>query len=229
MKILSKSGIAGLALAAVLPLSASAALLDFETYATNNEHAAADGTRYFFDGLYVEVSATSAKGDGYAYFDHGRAGLGVCAHAATTGETGPNTANRCTSGAGDDNLTFGETLTLAFWNAKVGGSMVSVLLDSIVFRDAKHKLITGSSTHDPVHSKQFTLDGNVENMIGFSTAAAKNSFTFGYAGKTDSPNQYYISSISANAVTVPEPAMLIMLLTGVIGLGIARRRTAGQS
>ena len=191
--------------------------------ANGNERAVADGTILLFDstnpngGIYVEFSATGSSdsdNDGYAYFDSGNAGLGVC--------TSPNDINLCVPNY-DDNLTLNETVTLTFWssvvlgdnNDLVGETLASVGIYGLVFRDGNHDIITDGST------LTFGMDGGgltSTSMTGFGWNGMANSFSFGYDG-----TPYYISSILVSEV--PEPATWLMMIIGFGIVSAATRRS----
>ncbi len=208
MKTFIKQALIATAFAA-LPLGASAAQLAFDLFADDSgnpgggEHGVADGTRYQFDGLWVGFSASSTVGEGYAYFDKGQAGLGVCATLDSSAQCTPSN---------DDNLTTGEELTLTFWTSKTGSEMVAVILENLRFRDADHNDITDNT---------YLLNGVERLMSDATPTLASTTFTFGYGGSN--ANQYYLRGSTGTAI-VPEPSALLMLLTGMIGVGIARKR-----
>ncbi|GHF12269.1 hypothetical protein GCM10017044_02750 [Kordiimonas sediminis] len=177
-----------------------------------NERAEMDGTILEFDGIYIEFSASSTYGDGYAYFDSGNAGLGVCSNIGDrTDFFGNVVSNQCVPGS-DDNLTQGENLTLTFWYDAAGTQAAELQLYDIVFRNAAHEVITDYN---------FNVNGSDMAMGGYDSGSVNHSYTFAYANQN--ANQYYISSISAISA-VPEPATWLMLILGFGMVGVATRR-----
>ena len=171
----------------------------------NNERGVDDGTILEFDGVYLMFSATSTSGEGYAYFDKGTAGLGVCTTTVAT---------QC-SPTSDDNLTLGETLTLSVFSDADGQNPLDVTLGNIVFRDANHNLINDQSTI------LFGVDGGglvSTSMLGFGWSDMGSSFTFGYDRK-----EYYISSMLVSEI--PEPATWLMMIIGFGIVSAATRRS----
>lgn len=180
---------------------------------TFGERAVDDGTVLQFDaanagGIYVQFDATSTSGEGYAYFDSGTAGLGVC---TTTLGTQCNPTS-------DDNLTLGETMTLSFFDAQ--GNALNVGISSLVFRDASHNIIT-----DKAANLLFSMGGDAlvsTSMTGFGWAGMANSFNFGYDNQ-----EYYISSMLVSEV--PEPATWLMMIIGFGIVSAATRRSRRPS
>jgi len=154
----------------------------------------------------ITVNA-SAQGGYNAYLDSNVAGLGVCKVTGTLN----NVPGQCTPGK-DDNVQTGETLVLSFSRL--------VKITSIILRDAAHNLFVLGDT------MSFTgASGSGTYVTGTTGAALSNlfgqgtswDFTTGRLGK-----EFYISSITVAAV--PVPAAGLMLLTGLGGIAVARRR-----
>lgn len=183
-----------------LSTGASAGLVDFAEHAKGNEHGVADGTTENVDGFLIEFSGTG----GSAYFDHSdnvlydTAGLGVCTVLDSGDQCNPSS---------DDNLTIGESVTIIF--------DFIVELTSIVFSD---------EFHDPVDPTETLMIDGTEMTFAAASAATftGTTFTFGYG--TESPDQYYISAMNVERVTVPAPAALGLIGFGLAGIGVARRR-----
>ena len=168
----------------------------------NNERGEADGTILEFDGIYLQFSATSNVGEGYAYFDKGTAGLGVCATLTDDAQ------NQCDPSS-DDNLTSGESLTFSVFADAQGQTALVGRISDIVFRAANHSVIT-----DQAAMLLFGIDGGLgvqTSMTGFGISDAGSSFTFGHDNQ-----QYYISGFTFVS-GIPEPATWLMM---IIGFGI---------
>lgn len=170
------------------------------------ERGVDDGTVLNFGGVYVKFSASSTSGDGFAYFDGGDAGLGVCTTLVST-QCVPNS---------DDNLTSGETLTLQFYSDQAATDLLNVTIGGLVFRDSSHNIIGDLST------LLFDVDAaatTVTSMTGFGWSTMGESFNFAFDdGK--SGQQYYISSMLVSEI--PEPATWLMM---IIGFGIVSAST----
>lgn len=167
------------------------------------ERAELDGTLLAYGGIYIQFSATSTGGEGYAYFDAGTAGLGVC---TTTSGTQCNPSS-------DDNLTSGETLSIAFFSDALGQNALNATIDDLTFRDANHNLII-----DEAANFLFGVDGGglaSTSMLGFGPSAEGQQFNFGY-----DRTEYYISGMMVSGI--PEPATWLMM---IIGFGIVSAST----
>lgn len=173
---------------------------------TAGERGVVDDTILEFDGIYVQFSATSTSGEGFAYFDAGSAGLGVCTTLSGT-QCNPTS---------DDNLTSGETLTLSFFSDAQGLNALDVMIGNLVFRGANHTVIG-----DVNSTLLFGMDGGglaSTSMTGFGWAGMANSFTFAYDGQ-----EYYISSMLVSEI--PEPATWLMMIIGFGIVSAATRRS----
>ncbi len=202
---------------------AQAATLDFIAEANNNERGVVDGTVITMDGVDVTFSA---NGGYFAYFDHGNAGLGVCQNVTDFSNGG--TSNRCASGAGDDNVTATEAVTIAFDTA--------MNLSGLVFQQEGHTPFSNSATALQ-KTLLFAINGGIlgrytfgnlqtlsfGNVLSATFAFDDSSFdTFTANGLTRNSEQYYLAS--ATVAPVPLPAALPMLLAGLGGLGLFARR-----
>lgn len=223
MNRIVKLAAVGLAVVA-LPAAASAATIDFATYAKNNEHAVANGGSESVGGFNITFYSTKNGQDAWAYFDHSAvtagdtAGLGVCGvlrlgpgDTVNNGDAYSGGTNEC-SPSSDDNLTAGESLILEFEFA--------VALSDLVFRNHDHS--EDAALNDKL---DIGVDGATPVEMTFGAASGMTfigtSFYFGYDG--EDANQFYISSATANGV--PAPAALGLLGFGLMGLGgLAKRR-----
>lgn len=220
---------------------ASAAVLDFLAAATNNERAFHDGTTVTIDGLDVTLSAglqsnygadPAVTDDAYAYYDHGDAGLGVCRNVSDFTVSSTGKANRCdkvsgdpTSGAGDDNVTVSEYVTLAFDTLQN--------LSSFTFRNSNHNPITSTTETLLVGLNGGALTQYTFAALGgaFPSFFDVSEITLAYDNGASTANQFYLSSVTAeedpNLNEVPLPAGLPLMLAGLAGLGVASRRRKG--
>lgn len=148
--------------------------------------------------------------------------LGGVAAVVQDHENAYSAANKIGAGLGvyhvsgntsDDNITFGEMLTLTFDQA--------VTITNIGLRSEGHN-VTGW-----ISGATFLLDGvstllpaNVGSIGGLTLTGTE--FTFAYGGVH--PDQFYLSSVTAVAA-VPEPETYALLLAGLGVVGfVARRR-----
>lgn len=195
---------------------ASAAVFDFAAIAKNNEKGGAP-LSFTVDGVSIKASGTVNGNAAYAYLDSSantnadRAGLGVCGTLTGSLQCNPSS---------DDNVTFGEMLTIS---ADDANTVLS--LDGAEFRNSAHNGIATGTVLISVDGGAFVS----YNMFGFNTVLAGNSFSFlnSSVGSNVVANEFYISQISASVTTtVSEPATMAMLGLGLFGLAAARRRSS---
>jgi PEP-CTERM motif len=121
-----------------------------------------------------------------------------------------------TTNTSDDNLTYGELLTIDFGQ--------DVTLTGLNFRADGHGVFSATG-------KKFLLNGDSTSLAGTvgDLSRTGRTFTFGYGGASDDiSHQYYLSGMTVTAV--PEPETLAMMLAGLGLVGsIARRRKANQA
>jgi len=155
----------------------------------------------------------------FAYLDWGNAGLGVCKDASPAGAETGNTSNRCSSGAGDDNVTVGEYLVISFNQA--------VAVNNLWFNNNHDG---GFGAGDEVTIGTIGPGGSLGNYgvqtgyaggangIGSFNVAADQKLKVAYGGR-----QFYMSGMEVSAV--PVPAAIWLFGTALFGLvGISRKK-----
>ena len=241
--------------------SAATSTLDFVEFSNNNEQGVVSGTEIIssaFDGEAITFSATSGGATPatlFPYFDNGQAGLGVCRTVNNPGVTANNgTSNQCSSGAGDDNVTINEAVTIAWdgirtlsnilFTGEWHGGSIEYLHEEVSAAEVAAN--GGPSGRDPRATK--TLLFGTSETAGLSrytfaelaTMSFENirSATFAFDSDAfsvfDSRNlsqdneQFYLASAllgpSRNTGVVPLPAGLPLLLAGLGAFGVMSRR-----
>lgn len=202
------------AVLALLAGAASAASFDFADMAddysaansgregTYDQLVAFDASRFTDGG--VSITGITTPNGQHAFFDSGRAGLGVCS-------SGFNGAlSQCSSRGGnntsDDNVTAGESFLLSFDR--------EVRFTDLFFRNANHGAVNGTVEIDGISR---AISGGVLNPLDYAALGSASSFSFAYNG-----SQFYLSAASVAAV--PVPAAGLLLGTGLAGMAALRRR-----
>jgi hypothetical protein len=220
------------ALSAIAPICASAASFDF----ANLKYAGGVNTGFLpTDGVACtggDLCSSNVDGNvrnGDLTFSSG--GLTVKATGSYLGNTAAvvqdhentySAANKIGAGLGvyhlsgnssDDNITFGEKLTLTFDQA--------VTITSIGLRSEGHNTTSWlSGATFLLNGVSTLLPANVGSIDGLSMTGTQ--FTFAYGGAH--ADQFYLSSVTAVAA-VPEPETYALMVGGLAALGfVARRR-----
>ena len=176
------------------------------------------------NGITLKATGAYTGGDAHAFLDStsgGRpAGLGVC-HSGFW----PSGVSKCSSVPGggdpsDDNVTFGETLSLIFDK--------TVFISEMILRDADHFLLDGDvEINGTVYS---AMNGLINLWNLKADTGLVTDFVFSYVGTEDDKNQFYISSLTVNddpdgnPPPVPLPAGGLLLLGGLGALGALKRK-----
>lgn len=163
----------------------------------------------FTTGLDLTVRGYETSGaESYAYMDRGNAGMGVCTILNNT---------QCNPSS-DDNVSVGEYLRLTFnYDVRIesltfnnnhdgGFSNTSIDIDGIV----KSGLNGGAKTFN---------DSWLVNAGDFLDIAYVNS------GDTTRRNHFYLETLVVSQV--PEPSILFLMGSGLIGLTLIRRKRIG--
>ncbi len=177
----------------------------------------------FGDGLILTVRGFETNDDGvvnladtesFAYLDKGNAGMGVCTKLDGGKQCDPSS---------DDNVSFGEYLTLSFSKA--------ITIDSLVLNNNHDGGFSGSYiTINGIDT--LMTDGGANTILGAWNLAADEDFTLAYSNLATEPpedprdirtNHFYLES---TAISVPEPSIIALFAVGLFGLGFARRRKA---
>lgn len=205
-----KKLLAGL-LCAFFATSAQSATLDFLGDANAQERGVSSGTTYsnaFTDGLTLTLTSNFSP-----YFDSKNAGLGVCKVL--------NSNDQCVP-ASDDNVTFGESVTV-----DLNGLFD---LSRFLFTGEGHSLAAGIQPLVTTETLLFGTNGGALQQTTFADLSAASfmnvqSFTLAFDDNGNNAKQFYLASVVATPV--PLPAALPLLLAGLGGMAwVGRRRKA---
>lgn len=218
MKTIIKAAL--LSTAVVFSASANAMVIDFITMADTNSPGERGFATLSVGGGLLNITGHASNDNAgdtqqFAYLDKGNAGLGACKDI--------NGSNQCTPSS-DDNVTTGEWLTLT--------AVSDLLISNLWFNnnhdegfDALDKISIGSDNwFTGVLKKQgasatgYTDDANYTTDI---TLLAGQSIKLSFFNE-----QFYLSALEVEGITVPEPATLGLLGLGALGLFASRRRKA---
>lgn len=206
-----------ISLLSIASFSSQAEVINFETMAEatgSHGESAWDSLNLTYSGFSVSISATKDGNAAFAYLDSGNGGLGVCGEVYDILDANKITnsdANLCNPGS-DDNVTVGESLFLTF--------DTNVIIENLWFNnnhDTDHSLLGDTVTLD---GSNYTFDNG-----GVYQPSAVNSSFYLAAGTTfeiayfDEP--FYLERMQ---IKVPETSSLILLLVGMLGLSLLRKR-----
>ena len=153
---------------------------------------------------------------GFQTFDWTVGGLTLTATGSTvtggafayldSGNAGLGVCKVCTPSS-DDNVTINEVLDLHF------DKLAEIDFNQVVFRDANHKIINPNI--------EISVNGGGFSALNLTSVQQGTDFAFRTLNQA---NQFYISVLSADEVTVSTPGTLVLLALGLVGLSVTRRK-----
>lgn len=173
-------------------------------------------------GSLTVTGTTATGGSAYAYLDSGFGGLGVCAAligGATTGPHPGSSANICNPSS-DDNATAGDVLTFVFnvdvnietiWMNNNHDGDRSLLGDTMSIGGADYTFLNGGPGLNSFTLSAYSVAAGVPFLIANNNFPANNN------------KEFYVSKMTVHQ-PVPEPSSMLLLITGLIGLGGSVKR-----